>query len=102
MDNAEPEFLDAVLMSSAGRSVRDPEPSLRRVELGGFQDGIFQDGSTDQLHITGVCCCAAARLALRDMRFTPAGAALPWSLEPHVGNHDSLCEQSPAASMGGP
>jgi hypothetical protein len=24
------------------------------------------------------------------MRFTPAVAALPWSLEPHVGNHVSL------------
>ena len=47
MEIAEPELLDAALRSRAGRFVRDPELSLRPVELGGFEDGVFQDGSTD-------------------------------------------------------
>jgi len=53
MENVEPELLDAALISRAGSFVRGPELSLRPVELGEFEDGVFRDGGTDQLHITG-------------------------------------------------
>ena len=74
-------------MSRAGGCVRDAELSLRPVELGGFEDGVFQAGSTNQLHMTGQLPLRLLRsLALRDIWFTRTVATLGSSLEPYVGN----------------
>ena len=61
--------------------------------MGGLEDGVFQDGSTDQLHITGQLHLRLLRgRALRDIRFTRTVATLGSSLEPYVGNPETLCE----------